>query len=175
MYDPLAPSGREAYGLDSPELQPTLQGMFVDRFRLRPGDDGSCLNLYRPENPRILAPTPQFVARGGRFTFAASLAQSEAERANPWLLLNRDTGDGSIPAILDATSLTYVFHKALGDEIVIERTGGAPLRLRVVATLSHSLFQSEVIVADAQFVRLFPQNEGYRVWLVSAPPAAYRP
>jgi putative ABC transport system permease protein len=171
MYDPATPQGRASYGLDSPEIAPLLNGVSVDRFRLRPGDDGSCLNLYRPENPRILAPTPQFVSRGGRFTFAATLAQDDAERANPWLLLNRDPGNGSIPAIVDATSLTYVFHKSLGDEIAVERTGGPPMRLRVVATLSHSIFQSDVIIADQQFVRLFPQNEGTRVWLVGAPPA----
>jgi putative ABC transport system permease protein len=171
MYDPATPQGRQSYGFDSPDVAALLTDVTVDRFRLRPGDDGSCLNLYRPENPRILAPTPQFVSRGGRFTFAATLAQDDAERANPWLLLNRDQGDGAIPAIVDATSLTYVFHKSLGDEIAIERTGGPPVRLRVVATLSHSIFQSEVIVADQQFVRLFPQNEGSRVWLVVAPPA----
>jgi putative ABC transport system permease protein len=169
MYDPMLPAGRNTYGLDSPELQPILQDLTIDRFRLRPGDDGSCLNLYRPENPRLLAPTPQFVQRGGRFAFAGSLARSEAERANPWLLLNRDTGDGSVPAIVDATSLAYVFHKALGDDIMIARSEGAPVRLRVVATLSHSIFQSEVLVAEQQFVRLFPQNEGYRVWLVATP------
>jgi len=170
MYDPATAQGRAAYGLDSPEIERSLQGVLIDRFRLRPGDDGSCLNLYRPEHPRILAPTPAFIARGGRFSFAETLAGGDAERANPWLLLNRDRGDGSIPAIVDATSLTYVFHKALGDEIAIERTGGPPARLLVVATLSHSIFQSDVIIADQHFVRLFPQNEGSRVWLVAAPP-----
>jgi len=170
MYDPATAQGRAAYGLDSPEIERSLQGVLIDRFRLRPGDDGSCLNLYRPEHPRILAPTPAFIARGGRFSFADTLAGGDAERANPWLLLNRDRGDGSIPAIVDATSLTYVFHKSLGDEIAIERTGGPPARLLVVATLSHSIFQSDVIIADQHFVRLFPQNEGSRVWLVAAPP-----
>jgi putative ABC transport system permease protein len=171
MYDPATPQGRAAYGLDSPEMAPVLDGVHVDRFRLRPGDDGSCLNLYRPENPRIVAPTAQFVSRGGRFAFDATLARDDAERANPWLLLNRDPGDGSIPAIVDSTSLAYVFHKALGDDIAIERSGAPPIRLRVVATLSHSIFQSEVLVSDQAFVRLFPENEGARVWLVAAPEA----
>jgi ABC-type antimicrobial peptide transport system permease subunit len=171
MYDPATPQGRASYGLESPEIESMMKGVFVDRFRLRPGDDGSCLNLYRPENPRILSPTPQFVSRGGRFVFAATLARDDAERANPWLLLNRDASGDAIPAILDATSLAYVFHKSLGDEIAIERTGAPPVRLRVVATLSHSIFQSDVIIADQHFVRLFPENEGARVWLVSAPSA----
>ena len=30
----------------------------ITRFRLRPGDETSCLTLYRPTNPRIIAPEP---------------------------------------------------------------------------------------------------------------------
>ena len=89
--DPNSPAGRASLGLDSPDLQPVLSNIAsIARFRLRPGDDGSCLNLYRPENPRVIAPTSEFVEKGGRFTFAGVLADaSDAERANPWLLLNR--------------------------------------------------------------------------------------
>ncbi len=32
----------------------------ITRFRLRPGDETSCLTLYRPTNPRIIAPEPRF-------------------------------------------------------------------------------------------------------------------
>ncbi len=178
MYDPTARAGAGAYGLDSPDIAKTLAGITVDRFRLRPGDDGSCLNLYRPERPRLVAPTPDFVKRGGRFTFAASLAETEAERRNPWLLLDRPLAPAgsegadrraAIPAIVDATSLQYVFHRALGDEIEIDGPQGRPLRLRFVASLSHSLFQSEILIPEAHFVELFPGIEGYRVWLVGAP------
>jgi hypothetical protein len=169
MFDPRTPAGREAYGLASPDVRPAIDQLAIARFRLRPGEDGSCLNLYRPENPRIVAPEAGFVERGGRFTFAGSLAATDAERANPWLLLDRRLDDGAVPAIVDATSLQYVFHRSLGDDIVIERTGDVPLRLRVVASLSHSIFQSEVVIGESNFVRLFPQNEGYRVWLIGAP------
>ena len=67
--------------------------MTIEPFRLLPGDDASCLNLYEPRNPRILAPRDAFLAEG-RFAFQDSLASTEAERANPWLLLNRDFPDG---------------------------------------------------------------------------------
>ena len=56
-----------------------------------PGDDTSCLNLYQPKNPRIMAATPDFI-NGGRFAFHSSLAETPDEKANPWLLLNRDFG-----------------------------------------------------------------------------------
>jgi putative ABC transport system permease protein len=164
--DPNTPAGRRSLGLDSPELQPILSGTSIARFRLRPGDDGSCLNLYRPENPRVIAPEDGFVTDGGRFTFASSLAETEAERGNPWLLLNRTFSDGAVPTIVDFTSLMYVFHRSLGDDIVLSRASGTPVKLRVVGALSHSVFQSELIVSEPSFVRLFPGNEGYRLFLI---------
>jgi len=172
MYDPGTAAGRSQYGLDSPDLAPTLSGVTFDLFRVRPGDDSSCLNLYRPDNPRIVAPSPAFVARGGRFTFAATLAEaSEAERGNPWRLLDRRFDDGAVPAIVDATSLQYVFHAALGDTLDVPGSGGERVRLRVVGTLSHSVFQSEILIGDAAFVRLYPQQEGHRLWMIDGEPA----
>jgi putative ABC transport system permease protein len=168
--DPNSAAGRASLGLDSPDLQPVLSNIVsIARFRLRPGDDGSCLNLYRPENPRVIAPTSEFVQKGGRFTFAGMMADAnDAERANPWLLLNRRFDDGATPVIVDQTSLMYVFHRAIGDDIEIRSGGGggAPIKLRVVGSLSHSVFQSELIVGEPSFVRLFPGNEGYRLFLV---------
>ncbi len=168
LDDPRTASGRRALGLDTPELRAFTEPMSMTRFRVRPGDDSSCLNLYRPENPRLIAPEPSFVQAGERFIFDGSLAATDAERANPWTLLNRVESDGTVPAIVDSTSLTYVFHKKLGDVIAIPRGAGDPLRLKVVASLSHSLFQSELILSDANFVRFFPSNDGYRLFLVEA-------
>ncbi len=60
----------------------------------------------------------------------------------------------------------YVFHRAIGDDIEIRGGGGAAIKLRVVGALSHSVFQSELIVGEPSFVRLLPGNEGYRLFLV---------
>ena len=145
-----------------------LRGATFTRFRVRPGEDASCLNLYRPTNPTIVAPEPGFV-ESGRFRFAASLAETEAERANPWLLLRRDLPDGAIPAIADATSLQYVLHAAVGDEFTIDAGVAEPLRLRFVAALADSVLQGELVIAEEQFVRRFPSIAGYRMFLVDAP------
>ena len=138
------------------------------RFRVRPGEDASCLNLYRPTNPTIVAPEAGFIERG-RFSFAASLAETDAERANPWLLLQRELPDGAIPAIADATSLQYVLHAAVGDEFTIDTGSGEPLRLRFVASLADSVLQGELVIAEEQFVRNFPSHAGYRLFLIDAP------
>ncbi len=140
----------------------------VARFHVRDGDDASCLNLYAPRNPRIVAPEARFVAEGG-FRFRGTLASTDAERSNPWLLLGRDDPRGAVPVIADAASLEYVLHRAVGDELVIERPGALPLRMRVVAALEDSVFQSEIIMGEDAFRRLFPRAAGYRLFLFDVP------
>jgi ABC-type lipoprotein release transport system permease subunit len=165
VHDPNTPEGREALNLVGERTTLALDGVRFARFRVRPGDDASCLNLYQPRNPRILAPTDDFV-RGNRFSFQSSLARSEAEKENPWLLLNDDAGDGAVPVMADANSLAYVLHLKLGDVLTLKREGGSPIRLRVVGALSDSIFQSELLMSEKNFLRLFPEQEGYRFFLL---------
>jgi len=114
-------------------------------FRLRPGDDASCLNLYQPRNPRVMGAPAEFL-----------------RRADPWRLLeSAPEAGGAIPAIADANSMTYVLHRKVGDEI---RVG--PARLRLVGALDHSIFQGELIISEANFVRAFPEVRGYRFFLL---------
>ena len=162
VHDPDSPDGRDLLGLSA------LDGISITPFRVLPGDDASCLNLYEPRQPRILGVPPGFVAEG-RFAFQGSLDRSDQERANPWLLLERDPRDDAIPVIADANSMTYVLHRALGDEIVLDRPGGS-VRLRLVASLSDSVLQGELMMSEADFLRLFPEAEGYQFLLVDAPP-----
>jgi len=44
-------------------------------------------------------------------------------------------------------------------------------RFRVVAALQDSLFQGELLISERNFLRLFPDVEGYRFFLLSVPPA----
>ena len=162
VYDPNSAEGRDLLGLSS------FEGTSIARFRVRPGDDTSCLNLYAPGQPRILGASREFIAEG-RFAFQGSLDRSDEERENPWLLLLREDRDDAIPVIADANSMTYVLHRALGDEIVIDGGGGVPVRLRLVAALADSILQGELVMSEANFLKLFPGQEGYRLLLVNAP------
>ncbi|MFQ5790285.1 MAG: ABC transporter permease, partial [Acidobacteriota bacterium] len=168
LWDPNSPEGREALALDDGEDSPVTAARLVP-FRVRPGEDASCLNLYRPQNPRVLAPTADFLEKGG-FSFQDSLAETEEERENPWLLLMRETEDGAVPVIGDANSMTYVLHVKLGEEILLSTTGSAPLRLRLVGMLSDSIFQGELLMSEESFLRHFPEHQGYRFFLVDVAP-----
>jgi ABC-type lipoprotein release transport system permease subunit len=163
VHDPNTVEGRQALNLSD------LEGVTLEPFRLLPGDDASCLNLYAPQNPRIIAPTDSFLEEG-RFAFQQSMATTDAERANPWLLLKREEPDGAVPVITDANSMTYVLHRRLGEDIAISH-GGRQIRLRLVAALRDSMLQGELVMAQDRFVELFPEQEGYRLLLVDAAPA----
>jgi ABC-type antimicrobial peptide transport system permease subunit len=158
--------GREELNLNDE----ALRDVRFTRFRLRPGDDASCLNLYAPRNPRILGAPDEFI-QAGRFSFQSALAQSDEEKRNPWLLLNSAIGAATgtqpvIPVIADANSMTYVLHKALGDELEINNDNGTPVKLKLVAALSDSLLQGELLMSERNFVRLFPSIPGQRFFLV---------
>ena len=169
-HDPSTPRGRDTLNIgDLYEPGGALEDVTLTRFRVRPGEDASCLNLYQAKDPRILAPTDEFVAMG-RFSFSSSLAETPEEEANPWRLLDREFEDGAIPAIGDVTSLTYALHVGVGDEFVLNRDTDHPIRLRIVAALSDSIMQRELLIAEDQFERVFPNYDGYRFFLVDAPP-----
>ncbi len=159
VNDPNTIEGRNALSLSALDAAVT-----IEPFRLLPGDDASCLNLYEPTNPRILAARDRFID-DGRFVFSDSLASSGAERANPWLLLRRRETDGAIPVVADANSMTYVLHRQLGQDIVLRR-GTGEVRLRLVGALRDSIFQGELLMSESNFLRVFPEQEGYRVLLV---------
>ncbi len=164
VHDPNTPQGQEALNLTTEGSSSPLSGVSFARFRVRPGDDASCLNLYQPHNPRIIAPTEEFI-RSNRFAFQETLAGSKEEKENPWLLLHHEFADGAIPVIADANSMTYVLHLKLGDEFILNRDNG-PVRLRMVGSLADSVFQSELLMSEQHFLRLFPEQEGYRFFLI---------
>jgi hypothetical protein len=146
------------------ESPDALAGVTVLPFRLLPGDDASCLNLYRPQRPRVLGVAPEMIERGG-FTFQAVAR----EVANPWTLLDEDLGPAAVPAVADANSAQWILKVGLGDELELEDEAGQRVRLRLMGLLARSLFQSELLISEAAFVRHFPSRAGYSFFLVEAP------
>ena len=131
-------------------------------FRLLPGEDASCLNLYRPEKPRILGVTRNFIERGG-FDFKAQIGAAE----NPWQTLEQELEPGVIPAIGDYNSTQWILHLGLGEELSV---GG--IKLRLVGLLRDSIFRSELLISEANFIKYFPDQSGYQYFLIESPPAS---
>ncbi|HKR59814.1 MAG TPA: ABC transporter permease [Pyrinomonadaceae bacterium] len=163
VHDPGTETGQEALNLAHDASSP-LAGVSFERFRVRPGDDASCLNLYAPRNPKIIAPRDSFL-QNNRFAFSSSLAATGEEKNNPWLLLNRQFSDGAVPFVADANSAAYVLHVKSGGDLVLP----SGTHLRLVGTLANSVLQSELIISEANFLHLFPDEEGYRLFLIDTP------
>jgi hypothetical protein len=168
VYDLNTAAGREAAGL--PETgSPALEKTTVISFRERPGDDASCLSLYAPREPRILGASPDFLS--GRFSFQESLAANDEQKHNPWQLLQTQSSDRAIPAIADASTIQYILHLKLGDEWTVRGSNGDPVRLRLVGALKDSIFQGVLLISQSNFLRAFPDREGYRFFLIDFPKA----
>ena len=163
VANPNDAAGRETLVVNAPDFS----RIRFTRFRLEPGDDVSCLNLYRPTRPTIVAPEAGFI-EAGRFSFTSSLAQTEAERTNPWLLL-RGSASEAVPVIADATSLEYVLHAGVGDTLSIDTGAGHPVVFKYVAALRDSILQGQLIISEQNFTRLFPSQQGYRFFLIDDP------
>ena len=61
VHDANTPEGRESLNLNTDDA--ALKDLSFVNLRVRPGDDTSCLNLYQPRNPKIVAPPESFIRR----------------------------------------------------------------------------------------------------------------
>ncbi|QDV89537.1 ABC transporter permease YtrF precursor [Phycisphaerae bacterium RAS2] len=162
------PRSRAAIGL-APETTQLLRGSSIHSFRVQPGEDASCENLYRVSRPRILGATDAMIGRGG-FSFASHVDASPAERLNPWKLLHRTFDDGAIPVIADANTTMWLLKLSIGSDWPAIDERGLPVKLRLVATLAGSVLQGELIIAESHFKRLYPSIAGYSFFLIDVPP-----
>ncbi len=80
-----------------------------------------------------------------------------------------DLGEGVVPAIGDYPTVFWALGKKLGDEIEFPDEAGRPFRVRIVGMLDSSILQGSLVIAENQFTRRFPSEDGYRVLLVDAP------
>ncbi len=172
-----SPAGREFYGLD----EKAMQGVSVVPFRVRDGDDASCLNLNRAQTPRLLGVKPELLTDRKAFTFAKVASGYDATKG--WELLRRDyfggtevgtirspsLVDGSIPAIGDAASIQWALGKKLGDTVEFTDERGQKFKVRLVAGVANSILQGNLLIDEAEFVKRFPGEAGHRMFLIDVP------
>ena len=164
-------SGTGGYPLLAESTIPLLQdpatindSAQITSFRLLAGEDASCLNLYRPEKPRILGVPQKQIERGG---FEFQKISSNAK--TPWHLLEQNFETGVVPAFGDYNSVLWILHSGLNKDLVVNDSSGNPLRLRFVGLLKGSIFQSEILISEKNFLRYFPNESGYSYFLIDGP------
>ncbi|MHC4215610.1 MAG: ABC transporter permease, partial [Planctomycetota bacterium] len=136
-------------------------------LRVHDGDDASCLNLNRAQRPRVLGVEPGQLEQRGAFGFMQTIEGTNI--ADGWDLLGGEYGEGVVPAIADYTTIVWAIGKKIGGEIEYVDEMGRKFKLRIVGMLKNSILQGNMIIADDDFVRHFPSEDGYRMFLVDAP------
>jgi putative ABC transport system permease protein len=167
-YDLNSQAGRDFYALNPADLT----GVSVVPFRVRDGDDASCLNLNRAQKPRLLGVNPESLQQRQAFTFA-EVAKGLPED-KPWLLLKRDSKadkplENEIPAIADQNSILWALGKKVGETIDYTDERGRSFKLRLVGAVANSVLQGNLIIDETEFVKRFPGESGYRMFLIDAP------
>jgi ABC-type antimicrobial peptide transport system permease subunit len=135
------------------QAEELLKQTKVFAFRVHAGDDASCLNLYKPQQPRLLGVPDAFT----------NAALKDAEQANPWLALRQP---GEPPALGEKNTVEWMLKGDVGS--VIEVSPGKSVR--IAGLLQDSVFQSSLLVSEEQFLRLYPGEEGYRFFVIRTPP-----
>jgi len=179
-------AGRDFFALNEHDLQ----GVSFVPFRVREGDEASCLNLNRAQKPRLLGVRPDLLE--GRFTFAkgADWRGLINTRLQPGVPTSHDAenrlngfpqrvtsnsglkpgvNEIEIPAIGDANSIQWAMHKKVGDTIDYVDERGQAFKVRIVGAVANSILQGSLIIDEAEFVRRFPGESGYRMFLIDAP------
>jgi ABC-type lipoprotein release transport system permease subunit len=153
--------GQERLGLDPKRLT----GMSVVPMRVREGDDASCLNLNRAQRPRLLGVRPESLADRKAFTFQSLASGMPSDR--PWMsLVPTATNNAPIPAIGDANSIQWALGKTIGDVLDYVDERGNPFQVRLVGAVANSILQGQLLISEAEFVRRFPGENGYRSFLI---------
>jgi len=163
LHDLSTESGRKALGLAGQGLDDVQ----VVQFRVRDGDDASCLNLNRAQQPRLMAVQADALRQRNAFKFTAVVEQGQEEKG--WGLLRMDLDRGAVPAIGDYPTVFWALGKNIGDELEYTDEMGRPFRVRIVGILANSVLQGGLVIAENEFVARFPSVDGYRVFLVDAP------
>jgi ABC-type antimicrobial peptide transport system permease subunit len=156
--------GREQFALDSE----ALKGANILPFRLREGDEASCLNLNKVQVPRLLGVPVERMAERKAFTFSQI---KEAPGADQWRVLEVAQADNSIPVVGDMNTVMWSLQKQLGDTITYVDDRGNPHKLKIVGVLANSILQGGLLMSESNFIRLFPTLSGYQIFLVDAPSA----
>ena len=136
-------------------------------FRVKPGENASCLNLYQTQLPTILGVPPDVLRTmidDERFKFA------DTPTDQPWELLHRQHPDGRIPVLGDMNTLLYSLHKGIGDLIHVPPTEQPGGTLQIEGMLDGSVFQGVLLMSEENLLRLFPDQDGFQYFLIVVDP-----
>ena len=166
------PEGRRGLGF-SEAAERLLAGGEIVGLPAVPGDDASCLNLFRPQRPRLLGVPPELARR--RLPPGTAAAGSLAElfarggAAGPAGPTGPTGPADELPAVGDEQTVRWILHLGVGETLTLTDEGGAPLGLRIAGLLAGSPLQGALLIPEADLARRFPHHGGRAVFLIRPP------
>ncbi|WP_176159267.1 ABC transporter permease [Prosthecobacter debontii] len=142
-------AGRDAFSLD----EEIMKGVAIVPFRVRMGDDASCLNLNRAQKPVLIGVDPAKLE--GRFSFAGK---------GGWESLKTP-----LEAIADQATAMWGLGLGVGDALDYGDASGKDIQVKLAGMLAASVLQGKMIISEQAFLTTYPDAAGYRFFLIDAP------
>jgi putative ABC transport system permease protein len=166
LFDLNSEDGRKKLNLSGPEFDAVWNAAGQPKvypFRVKPGDEASCLNLYQSKLPTVLGAPRELIERGG-FRFIG------ASQSNPWTMLTETAVDGAVPVLGDMNTLVYSLHKDVGVKLGVPNDQDPQHQLRIVGMFDGAVFQGVLVCAESRFLEVFPEQAGFQYFLIEVPP-----
>lgn len=171
LYSLNTPEGRKTLNLTAktPAQQAALDALHVVAFRVKPGEDASCLNLYQTRMPTILGVPDEMIHRGG-FSFVGGKELWSSLQGGTLFQDGIPFHGELVPVLGDMNTLQFSLKKGVGSELEYPNvTAAGPLRLQVAGMFNGAVFQGVLLMSETNFLKLFPDRKGYQYFLVDVP------
>lgn len=162
FHDPESLEGIQELGFSQEEAKV----MKISAIRSRQGDDASCLNLNRVQNPVLWGIPALSFEKSRAFSFVT--AKDKSILKNPWSFLDKEISPDTIPAFADHNTILWGLGKKIGDRIPYQDERGNTFYVQLVASLEDSIFQGKILISERFFLHFFPSDAGIQKFLVDA-------
>lgn len=165
LFDLNTAAGRKKLNLADPvaeKIWNTAQPK-VYPFRVKPGDEASCLNIFQSQLPTILGAPRELIERGG-FRFVGM------NQPNPWTVLDEKLASGAAPALGDMNTLMYSLHKGVGVKLGVPNDQEPRNHVEIAGMFDGAVFQGVLVVSEQRFLELFPEQAGFQYFLIEVAP-----
>ena len=160
----------ETLGDDEGVLKKTT----IVALRSRPGDDASCNNLFKPDQPTVLGVPPAFERQQSSMppSQAFQWAARIPDESLPWkhlAVIAPGTAEAPIPVVIDQNTAMWSLKQGASIGAVSRfEFDSQVLYFKTVGLLAGSVLQGKLLIGEQNFHIAFPKINGYRYYLINS-------
>ncbi len=174
LYDLNTTEGRQKVNLQArtPQQEAALAAMKVFPFRVKPGEDASCLNLFQTHAPTILGVPEAMIERGGfKFVGGGSEMWQKLHGGTLFITDSIPMHGDEVPVLGDMNTLMFNLKKGVGSKLAYPAEDATfKAWLTVQGMFDGAVFQGVLLMSEENFLKLFPERKGFQYFLVEVPP-----